>query len=68
MDMVNSNAPVIDTDKDAPSAADYDPTLDTKKERGESVEFTGVSFVNTKLSFSERNPPDVSFALVGSVA
>lgn len=33
MDMVNSNAPVIDTDKDAPSAADYDPTLDTKKER-----------------------------------
>ncbi|CAG8071005.1 unnamed protein product [Penicillium nalgiovense] len=33
MDMVNSNAPIVDTDKDGPSAADYDPTLDTKKER-----------------------------------
>lgn len=33
MDIVNSNAPVAGTDKDDPSAADYDPTLDTKQER-----------------------------------
>ncbi|KGO46474.1 hypothetical protein PEX1_005650 [Penicillium expansum] len=33
MDMINSNAPVGGTDKDGPSAADYDPTLDTKEER-----------------------------------
>ncbi|KAJ5512038.1 hypothetical protein N7453_004141 [Penicillium expansum] len=33
MDIINSNAPVGGTDKDGPSAADYDPTLDTKEER-----------------------------------
>lgn len=33
MDIVNSNAPVAGTDMDDPSAADYDPTLDTKQER-----------------------------------
>lgn len=33
MDLVTSNAPVVGTDKDEPSAADYDPTFDTKKER-----------------------------------
>ncbi|KOS44319.1 hypothetical protein ACN38_g4738 [Penicillium nordicum] len=33
MDILNANAPVAGTDKDDPSAADYDPTLDTKKER-----------------------------------
>ncbi|KAJ5804606.1 uncharacterized protein N7518_000909 [Penicillium psychrosexuale] len=32
MDVVNANAPV-GTDKDESSAADYDPTLDTKEER-----------------------------------
>ncbi|KAJ6143466.1 hypothetical protein N7471_002919 [Penicillium samsonianum] len=33
MDMVNFNGPVVGADKDDPSAADYDPTLDTKEER-----------------------------------
>lgn len=32
-DLVNSNAPVDGVDKDEPSAADYDPTLDMKEER-----------------------------------
>ncbi|KAJ5601518.1 hypothetical protein N7510_011052 [Penicillium lagena] len=32
-DLVNSNAPVNGVDKDEPSAADYDPTLDMKEER-----------------------------------
>ncbi|KAJ5188510.1 hypothetical protein N7491_004834 [Penicillium cf. griseofulvum] len=32
MDTINANAPLADTDKDGPSAADYDPTLDTKEE------------------------------------
>ncbi|KAG0155088.1 hypothetical protein PDIDSM_661 [Penicillium digitatum] len=32
-DMVNFNAPVGGTDQDGASAADYDPTLDTKEER-----------------------------------
>ncbi|KAJ5158466.1 uncharacterized protein N7500_008117 [Penicillium coprophilum] len=33
MDVVNANASLVDADKDGPSAADYDPTLDTKEER-----------------------------------
>jgi serine/threonine-protein kinase PRP4 len=32
MDTINANAPVVDADKNGPSAADYDPTLDTKEE------------------------------------
>lgn len=69
MDTVNSNAPVADTDKDAPSAADYDPTLDTKQERqkhgnvrGGKDDISSAAYDETKTTKQDILLPDAPAA------
>ncbi|KAJ5577257.1 hypothetical protein N7535_004183 [Penicillium sp. DV-2018c] len=44
---VSANAPVVGTDKDEPSAADYDPTIDTMKEQQRHVSQNGKDEVSS---------------------
>ncbi|CAI7619629.1 unnamed protein product [Penicillium glandicola] len=64
MDMVDSNAPVVATDKDEPSAADYDPTLDMKEERQrhgnvqDEKEISSAAYDETKTTKQDILLPD----------
>ncbi|KAJ5382662.1 hypothetical protein N7517_000573 [Penicillium concentricum] len=65
MDVVNANAPLFGTDKDDPSAADYDPTLDMKEERqkhanvqNEKDDVSSAAYDETKASKQDILLPD----------
>lgn len=69
MDIVNSNAPAAGTDKDDPSAADYDPTLDTKQERqkhgngqGGKDDISSAAYDETKTTKQDVLLPDAPVA------
>ncbi|KAJ1715945.1 kinase-like domain-containing protein [Aspergillus flavus] len=59
-DLVNDDAPVDGTDKDEPSAADYDPTLDMKaeRERHTSADVSAASYDETQTTKQDVLIPD----------
>ncbi|RAK99740.1 putative serine/threonine protein kinase (Prp4) [Aspergillus ibericus CBS 121593] len=63
-DLMNNDAPVNGVDKDEPSAADYDPTLDMKAEKkrhgtgGVNEELSAASYDETQTSRQDILMPD----------
>ncbi|KAL4896966.1 kinase-like protein [Aspergillus ambiguus] len=57
-DLINDGAPVDGADKDEPSAADYDPTLDMKADRERHQDISAVSYDETQTVKQDVLIPD----------